>query len=111
MQRLRTPPPHLTGTVNVQNKLIRSHWRRIQDEMLANFEGHIYELAHGFLKQIKPETSLETKMIKLMLSYFRHIMRRPILWGENAKEILASSRKRERLIVRWMDSIKEAMGL
>lgn len=31
-------------------------------------------------EQIKPEASMEVKMIKLKLSYFGHIMRKQVLW-------------------------------
>ena len=64
------------------------------------------------LEQIKPELSLEAKMIKLRLSYFGHIMRRQdslektIMLGK-----VEGSRKRGRPNMRWIDSIKAAMGI
>ena len=64
------------------------------------------------LEQIKPELLLEAKMIKLRLSYFGHIMRRQdslektIMLGK-----VEGSRKRGRPNMRWIDSIKEAIGM
>ena len=64
------------------------------------------------LEQIKPELLLEAKMIKLRLSYFGHIMRRQdslektIMLGK-----VEGSRKRGRANMRWIDPIKEAIGL
>ena len=64
------------------------------------------------LEQIKPELSLEAKMIKLRLSYFGHIMRRQdslektIMPGK-----VEGSTKRGRPNMRWIDSIKEAIGM
>ena len=64
------------------------------------------------LDQIKPELSLETKMLSLRLSYFGHLMRRQdsleetIMLGK-----LEGSRKRGRPNTRWTDSLKEANRL
>ena len=49
----------------------------------------------GVLMQIKPEISLEAKMTKLKLSYFRHIMRRQGSLGKKSCWENRSSRKRE----------------
>ena len=64
------------------------------------------------LEQINPEQLEEAKMIKLRLSYFGHIMRRQ---DSLEKTIMLGraegSRKRGRPNMRWIDSIKEAIGM
>ena len=64
------------------------------------------------LEQIKPEISLEAKMTKLKLSYFRHIMRRQGVL-ENATMLgkMEGRRGRGRSNMRWIDFIKEARGM
>ena len=56
------------------------------------------------LEQIKPETSLEAKMTKLKLSYFRYILRRQ---GSLEKTVMLvkieGSRKRGRPNRRWVE--------
>ena len=64
------------------------------------------------LEQIKPELSLEAKMVKLRLSSFGHVMRRQdslektIILGK-----VEGSRKRGRPNMSWIYSIKEAIGM
>ena len=59
------------------------------------------------LEQIKPELLMKTKMIKLRLSFFEHIMRKQdslekaIMLGK-----VEGSRKRGRPNMRWIDSVK-----
>ena len=61
------------------------------------------------LEQIKPEISLEARLTKSKLSYFRYIMRKQgslkntIMLGK-----IESSRNRERANMRWINSIREA---
>lgn len=65
-----------------------------------------------FLEQIKPGTSLEAKLAKLKLSYFRHIMRsqrsleKTVMLGKTE-----GSRKSGSPNMRWIDFIKVALGL
>ena len=64
------------------------------------------------LGQIKPELSLEAKMLELRLSSFGRIMRKQnslektIMLGR-----VEGNRKRGRSNMRWTDSLKETMGL
>ena len=64
------------------------------------------------LEQIKPELLREAEMIKLRLSYCERIMRRQdslektIMPGK-----VEDSRERGRPNLRWIDSIKEAIGM
>lgn len=64
------------------------------------------------LEQIKPATSPEAEMTKQKLSYIRDIMRRQsslkktIMVGK-----IESSKKRGTSDMRWIDSLKEAIGM
>lgn len=61
--------------------------------------------------ELKPETSLGEKMMKLKLPYFGHILRRQ---GSLAKTVMLQkiegSRERRTQNLRQIDSIKEAVG-
>ena len=63
------------------------------------------------LEQIRPEKSLEAKMTKPKLSYFRHIMRRPgslekiTILGKTEHSMTTGKLNRT-----WIDFIKEATG-
>ena len=63
-------------------------------------------------EQINPEQSLEAKMTKLRLSYFGHIKRRQDLLE---KTIMLGNvegcRRRGRPNMKWIESIKEAIGM
>ena len=62
------------------------------------------------LEKIKPGTLIEAKMTKLKTYYFRHIMRRKDSSGKTIMMgKIESSRKRGRLSMRWIDTIKEAI--
>ena len=64
------------------------------------------------LAQIKSETSLEAKMAKWKLSSFQAHQRKAGFLGKSANAgKMEGSRKRGRLYMRWMHSIKEAMGM
>ena len=66
----------------------------------------------GVLEQNKPETSLKTKLTKQKWSYFGHIMRTQ---GSLEKTVILgkteSSRKRGKPNMRWIDCIKEVIGM
>ena len=64
------------------------------------------------LEQIKPELPLEAKMIQLRLSYFGHIMRRQDS-SEKTTMLgkLEGSMKRVKTSIKWIDFIKEAIGM
>ena len=68
--------------------------------------------AHDFLKEIRPEYSLEGLMLKLKLQYFGHLMRR----AESFEKTLMlgkieSRRRRGRQRMRWLDGITDSMDL
>ena len=65
------------------------------------------------LEQIKTITLLKAKMTKLKLSYFGHIMRRQGSLGKKTATLgkTEGSRKRGRKNMRWIHSIKEAIGM
>lgn len=64
------------------------------------------------LEQSKPLGSLEAKATQLKLFYFEHIMRRQ---GSLEKTVMLGKRegirKRGRPTSRWIESIKEAVGM
>ena len=68
--------------------------------------------AHDFLKEIRPEYSLEGLMLKLKLQHFGHLMRR----AESFEKTLMlgkieSRRRRGRQRMRWLDGITDSMDL
>ena len=64
------------------------------------------------LEEIKPELSLEASMLKLRLSYFGHLMRRPeSLEKEIMLGMVEGKRRRGRQRKRWIDTIKEDTNL
>ena len=66
----------------------------------------------SILKEINPRTSLEGMMLKLMLQYFGHLMRRvdslekTLMLGG-----IRGRRRRGRQRLRWLDGITDSMGL
>ena len=64
------------------------------------------------LKEINPEYSLEGLILKLMLQYFGHLMRRvsslekTLMLGK-----IETRRKREQQWVRWLDGIIDSMDM
>ena len=64
------------------------------------------------LEKIKRVTFPEAKMTKLKLSYFGYIMRKQNSF-EKTKLVgkIEGSRKRGRANMRWIDSVKESIGM
>ena len=66
----------------------------------------------SILKEISPESSLETMMLKLKLQYFGHLMRRvdslekTLMLGG-----IRGRRKRGRQRMRWLDGITDYMDV
>jgi hypothetical protein len=64
------------------------------------------------LEEVKPKRSLEAAILRLHLRYFGHVMRaegslgRDIMLGQ-----VAGYRRQGKPRMRWLDSIKEAIGL
>ena len=66
----------------------------------------------SILKEIKPEYSLEGRMLKLKLQYFVHLMRRA---GSLEKTLMLGKiegrRRRGRQRMRWLDGITDSMDM
>ena len=66
----------------------------------------------SILKEIKPEYSLEGLTLKLMLQYFRHLMRsadsleKTLMLGKTE-----GRRRRRRQRMRWLDGITDSMDM
>ena len=66
----------------------------------------------SILKEISPGISLEGTMLKLKLQYFGHLMRRvdslekTLMLGG-----IGGRRRRGRQRMRWLDGIKDSMGM
>ena len=66
----------------------------------------------SILKEINPEYSLEGLILRLKLQYFGHLMRRAdslektLMLGKNK-----AKRRRERQIMRWLDTITDSMDI
>ena len=61
---------------------------------------------HSTLKEISPEYSLEGLMLKLILQYFGHLMRRADLLGK-----IEGRRRRGRQRMRWLDGITDSTDM
>ena len=66
----------------------------------------------SILKEINPEYSLETLMLKLKLQYFGHLMRR----ADSLEKTLMlgnieGKRRRGRQRIRWLDAITDSMDM
>ena len=68
--------------------------------------------SQSILKEISPEYSLEGLMLKLMLQYFGHLMRRTyslektLMLGK-----IEGRRRRGRQRMRWLDGITDSIGI
>ena len=66
----------------------------------------------SILKEISPRYSLEGLMLKLILQYFGHLMRRV---GSLEKTLMlgriGGRRRRGRLRMRWLDGITDSMDM
>ena len=65
----------------------------------------------SFLKEIRPEYSLEGLMPKLKLQYFGHLMRRSDLLEKTLMLGKVESRRRGQQRLRWLDSITDSMDM
>ena len=64
----------------------------------------------SILKEISPEYSLETLMLKLKLQYFGHLMRK----ADSFKKMPAKTegvRRKGRQRMRWLDGITDVMDM
>ena len=65
----------------------------------------------SFLKEIRPEYSLEGLMPKLKLQYFGHLMRRSDLLEKTLMLGKVESRRRGQQRLRWLDGITDSMDM
>ena len=63
------------------------------------------------LKEISPGCSLEGLMLKLILQYFGHLMRRVDSLEKTLMLGGIGGRRRGRQRVRWLDGITDSMGM
>ena len=64
------------------------------------------------LKEISPEYSLEGLLLKLKLQYFGHIMQRANSFEKTLMlEKIEGRRRRGRQRMRWLDGIRDSMGM
>ena len=63
------------------------------------------------LKEISPEYSLETLMLKLKLQYFGHLMRRPDSLEKTLMLGIEGRRRREEQRMRWLDGFIDSMDI
>ena len=77
----------------------------------GTYYGHL-QTNKEILEKIQPEDSLEAMIIKLRLGYVGHVLRKPtsmensIMLGKTE-----GTRRRGRPRTRWMDGVKEAVGM
>ena len=65
----------------------------------------------SILKEISPEYSLESLMLKLKLQYFGHLMRRTDSLEKTLKLGKIEHRRRRRQRMRWLDGITDSMDV
>ena len=66
----------------------------------------------SILKEISPEYSLEGLMLKLILQYFDHLMRRADSLGKTLMlEKIEGRRRRGRQRMRWLDGITDSIDM
>ena len=65
----------------------------------------------SILKEISPEYSLEGLMLKLILQYFGHLMRRADLLEKTLMLGKIDGRRRGRQRMRWLDGITDSMDM
>ena len=65
----------------------------------------------SFLKEIKPEYSLEGLMLKLKLQYFSHLMQRTDSLGKTLLLGKIEGRRRGGRQMRWLDGITDSMDM
>ena len=81
-------------------------WRK-----LLHIDWTMKRTNRSIIEEIKPDCTLEARIVQQQLTYFGHIMRadtsleKMIMLGE-----MAGRRRRGRPRLRWMDRIKEATG-
>ena len=71
---------------------------------------HIFNI-WGNIKEINPEYSLEGLMLKLMLQYFGHLMRRTDIGKDPDAGKDEGSRRRRRQRIRWLDGIMDSTDM
>ena len=64
-----------------------------------------------FLKEIRPEYSLEGLMLKLKLQYFGHLMQRADSLEKTLMLAKIEGRRRVRQRTRWLDGITNSMDM
>ena len=65
----------------------------------------------SFLKEISPKYSLEGLMLKLILQYFGHLMRRADSLEKTLMRGKIEGRRRGRQRTRWLDGITDSMDM
>jgi len=66
----------------------------------------------SILKEIRPEYSLERRMLKLKLQYFGHLMRRTDSFEKTLMLGKTEGRRRRgRQTMRWLDGITDSMDM
>ena len=65
----------------------------------------------SILKEINPEYSLETLMLKLKLQYFGHLMCRTNSFEKTLMLGKTEGRRRRRQRMRWLDAITDPMDM
>ena len=65
----------------------------------------------SILKEINPEYSLEGLMLRLMLRYFGHLIRRPNSLEKPLMLGKTEGRRRGRQRMRWLDGISDLMEM
>ena len=69
------------------------------------------EINQSILKEIKPEYSLEGRILKLKLQYFGHLMRRTDSLEKTLMLAKNEVRRRGRQRMKWLDGITDSLDM